>query len=295
MYAGLLAALLVASPNPVVVPDDYEERIRTWREERFERLRAPDGWTTLTGLSFLEQGVHAIGSAPEADVVVESENAPSRIGVVEVSGDRVVFRPSDVVAATVDGAPVGEVALASDAEDGGPTTVRVGSVSFYLIERGGRLAIRSRDANHPARRDLEPIPQWPVDSDWRLIGRFIPAEPGATIPVPDVLGNVLDQPTPGRVELEIGGETFTIDALDGGDGELFLVFGDRTNREESYGGGRFLYTPPPAEDGTVIVDFNKAYNPPCAFTPWATCPLPSRENRLDVAIRAGEKRAGLPH
>lgn len=272
-------------PSPEELRSEWED----WRAERRARLTAPDGWTTLIGLAFPEPGTRTIGAAPDADVVLDSPRAPEHAGVLEVDDHGITYRPAEGVDARVDGETVSEVALVSDA-DVDPTIVELGSVSFFVIERSGRRAVRSRDAEHPARTELAPIPTWDHDPSWRLDGRFVPHAEPTTLPVPNVLGVTDDVPSPGRVEFEIDGVPHALVAMDGGDGELFLVFGDTTNRSETYGGGRFLYTSAPDPDGRLIVDFNRATNPPCAFTPWATCPLPPPVNRLDVAIPAGEKR-----
>jgi uncharacterized protein (DUF1684 family) len=158
-----------------------------------------------------------------------------------------------------------------------------------VIERGGRLAIRTWDTAAVARRDFGGIDHWPVDSAWRLTARFEPT-PGRILPVPDVLGTVDQEESPGDVVFEIGGVTHRLEALPGGEnGEMWLVFGDETNGEETYGGGRFLYTGAPEADGSVVVDFNRAYNPPCVFSPYATCPLPWAANKLPIRIEAGER------
>src|SRR3546814_481672 len=135
---------------------------------------------------------------------------------------------------------------------------------------------------------------WPADPSWKIRGKFVSNPPGKTIPVADIIGSISDEPSPGAVEFERDGKTWRIDALDEGDGRLFLVFADRTNGHGSYGAGRFLYADAPDAAGNVVLDFNQAYNPPCAFTSFATCPLPPPDNRLDLAITAGEKKYAGP-
>jgi uncharacterized protein (DUF1684 family) len=192
----------------------------------------------------------------------------------------------------VEGGPVDAQELVTDA-GGDATLLELGSLRLCAIERGGRLAIRTWDLASPARTRFRGIDHFPVDAAWRLTA-FFQATPGRMISVPDVLGTTDTQPSPGVVSFEIGGTEHRLEALAGGDtGELWLVFGDDTNRAETYGGGRFLYTPPPDADGTIVVDFNRAYNPPCVFSPFATCPLPWPVNRLAVRIEAGE-RATVP-
>jgi uncharacterized protein (DUF1684 family) len=171
--------------------------------------------------------------------------------------------------------------------------LELGPLRLCIIERGGRMAVRTWDTESAARRDFAGIDHWPVDPAWHLDARFEPT--GRTLQVPDVLGTVEDETSPGDVVFEVDGATCRLQALPGGDaGELWLVFGDATNGVETYGGGRFLYTSAPDADGRVIVDFNRAYNPPCVFSPYATCPLPWPANRLPIRIEAGERSWDRP-
>ena len=180
-----------------------------------------------------------------------------------------------------------------------PTALGLASLRLQLIRRGkGRLGLRVRDTAAPALRTFTGLPYFDIDPAWRLVGRLQPAEPGATIPVPDVLGDVNEEPTPGVVELSVRGRVHRLAALESSAGRLWLVFGDETNGTETYGGGRFLVTGPVQPDRLVEVDFNLAYNPPCVFSPYATCPLPPDGNRLPIRIEAGERAlpfSALPH
>lgn len=261
--------------------------VEAWRAERYAALRREIGWLTLAGLHWLRPGVNTAGSAPDADVVLPS--GPREAGTFAVTDDGV----------TADGAferngtPVQGLRLASDHETDEPTMLALGSLRLCLIERGDRLAIRTWDIEAPALHEFDGIDHWPVDPRWRIDARFEPT-PGRTLAVPDVLGTDEVREAPGDVVFDMDGVTHRLHALRGGDrGELFLVFGDETNRTETYGGGRFLYTAPPDADGRVVVDFNRAYNPPCVFSPFATCPLPWPENRLRLRVEAGEKNFHL--
>jgi uncharacterized protein len=267
---------------------EHREAVEAWREERYRRLRSETGWLTLAGLGWLKPGVNRLGSGEEADVVLPS--GPPLAGTVTVDGG----------AATADGAflhdgePVHDLELTSDAE-GEPTMLELGALRLCLIDRGGRLAIRTCDTAAPALATFDGVDHWPVDPAWRHLARF-ESTSGASLHVPDVIGVVDEKPTPGTVAFEVGGVSHRLEALEGGpDGELWLVFGDATNGVETYGGGRFLYTDAPEADGTVVVDFNRAYNPPCVFSPYATCPLPWPANRLDVRVEAGERMYGVVH
>ncbi len=216
---------------------------------------------------------------------------PASAGAFEVADGRVLVHPGPDSGLALDGEPVPDgLELTDDAAEDGPTMLELGSLRLYLIRRGeGRLAIRVKDTEAPALRTFPGVDCYPVEPAWRLIGRLESAEPGATIAVPDVVGDILDEPTPGDVLLEIAGEHHRLHALESMPGHLWLVFGDATNGSETYGGGRFLVSGPVQADGSVEVDFNLAYNPPCVFSPFATCPLPPQDNRLPMRIEAGER------
>jgi hypothetical protein len=226
--------------------------------------------------------VNVIGSSPSADVRLP--DGPADAGRIVVAADGVtatgVFRHL--------GRPVDGLELESDAH-GDPTLLELGDLRFCLIERGGRPALRTWDLAAEARSDFTGIDHWPVDPAWRLDARFEPVR-HRTISVPDVLGFVEEKESPGDVAFEAAGVTHRLQGLNGGpNGELWLVFADATNGNETYGGGRFLYTGAPDADGAMVVDFNRAYNPPCVFSPFATCPLPWEANRLPIPIEAGER------
>lgn len=262
--------------------EQHRAEVEAWREGRYAALRRDLGWLTLAGLAWLRDGVNSAGSDPACDVVLPS--GPGHAGTFELAGDRVVARGAFEMA----GMPIDAQELVTDA-GGDATLLELGSLRLCAIERGGRLAIRTWDLAAPARTRFRGIDHFGVDRAWRLASRF-EATPERKIAVPDVLGTIDTQPSPGVVIIEIGGTEHRLEALEGGDsGELWLVFGDATNRAETYGGGRFLYTPPPGADGSVVVDFNRAYNPPCVFSPFATCPLPWAANRIPVRIEAGEQ------
>ena len=257
-------------------PDEaYRSGVERWYAERLARLRAPESWLSLVALHWLSPGVNEValpGSAERFRIEVGSDG-------VRASGD----------ALRHDGAPLPAYGLPLVADvDGDPTRLELGSLRIILIRRGERLALRAWDREVAARREFGGIPRFAVDPRWRFDSRFEPTS-GRTIAVPDVLGEVAQEPSPGRVAFSVDGVECELDALEGGEsGELFLVFADATNGAETYAGGRFLYTDPPDGRG-VVVDFNRAYNPPCVFSPFATCPLPPAENRLPLRIEAGEK------
>lgn len=270
----------------MIDPEEHRAEVEEWRAGRYEALRRDQGWLTLAGLAWLKSGVNRVGTDPDSDAVLPG--GPAHAGTVTVTPDGVVASGSWLH----DGRPIEDLPLIDD-RNGQQTLLELGSLRLCLIERGGRLALRMWDLHAPARREFTGVDHWPVDPGWRLEARFEPA-PDRRLAVPDVLGTIEEQESPGDVVFDLAGATHRLQALRGGQtGELWLIFGDATNGHETYGGGRFLYTAPPAEDGSVIVDFNRAYNPPCVFSPYATCPLPWPANVLPIRIEAGER--SRPH
>ena len=262
------------------------------RAERELRLRQPTGWLSLVGLHWLHPGEQRFGAATTNEIVLTAVEGdlPPVAGVLAVADGRVLVLPVAGVPLTADGEAVEAAIELADDEQETPTTLEIASLRMQLIRRGhDRLGLRVRDTAAPALRAFNGLSYFDLDAAWRLVGRLHPAEPGATIPVPDVLGDVNEEPTPGTVELVIDGRARRLAALDADPGRLWLVFGDETNGGETYGGGRFLVTGPVQPDGRVEVDFNQAYNPPCVFSPYATCPLPPDGNRLPLRIEAGER------
>ncbi|MGH2417618.1 MAG: DUF1684 domain-containing protein [Candidatus Limnocylindria bacterium] len=260
----------------------HRDVVEAWRRARYEALRRDAGWLTLAGLDWLKPGTNRLGTDASMDIVLPS--GPAQTGTVILTDGRAVADG----AFTHAGQPVSQLPLVSDA-DGEPTMLELGALRFCLIERGGRLAIRTWDTDSATRRSFDGIDHWPVDRAWRLSARFEPT-PGRMLAVPDVIGVIEDEESPGDLAFEAAGAQHRLQALPGGErGEMWLVFGDATNGRETYGGGRFLYTGPPDADGVVELDFNRSYNPPCVFSPYATCPLPWPANRLSIRVEAGER------
>ncbi len=265
-------------------PEEHRASVLAWRAAREARLQDPDGWLTLVGLFWLQVGENRFGSYPDNDLVIRSPHVPAHAGSLDLAGGRVSLRrgglPSEVLAPDVSGEP---------------TILRFGPIHAHVIAREQRFGLRVRDRESPALAAFEGMEHFPVDPAWRIVGRLEAAEAGRTLEIVDVTGTVSHAATPGTVVFEAAGASWRLAALPGGeDGSLWLVFADATSGGETYGGGRFLYTEPVGHEGTVVLDFNLAYNPPCVFSPFATCPLPPAANRLPLAIRAGERRYA-PH
>jgi uncharacterized protein (DUF1684 family) len=263
-----------------------------WRARRLESLRREDGWLSLIGLVWLEEGENSVGSAPGSRILLPAGKAPARMGSILLEKGAVSMRAEPGSGLTADGKPVTAMPLATDAGGGPATVLKRGSVSFYVIARGSRLGVRVKDSEAETRRAFHGIEPFPYDERFRVEARFEPYVPPRDIAVPNVLGTVETQPSPGAMVFELEGKTYRLDpVLETGESDLFVIFGDRTNGHETYGGGRFLYAKP-AVGGKTILDFNRVYNPPCVFTPYATCPLPPKQNKLPIRIEAGEKTYG---
>lgn len=288
----MLAVLLASPPTPVPTdPVGFAQATATWHAEREKRLASEDGWLTLVALLWLKEGDNVAGSGAGATVGFPAK-APARLGVFHRSGQLVSFQPEPGVVVTLrSGRPFTGGVLASDVK-GAPDVLEAGGLRFHVVVRGDRVGLRVKDPDTPKRRDFHGIPSYPPDPKWRITARWEPAPAGTFIPVPNILGTVDQSPSPGTAVFSVDGKEFRLTpVLEEGESRLFFVFADATNRTETYGAGRFLYADPPM-DGSVVLDFNRAYNPPCAFSAYATCPLPPKQNRLPLAISAGEKRAG---
>jgi len=279
-----------------VTQTPYEEEILSWRQMMDERLRAADGWLTLTGLFWLNEGENVVGSDPSSDVVLP-QSAPDCVGVINFSGGDATLVVNNRFPTTVDGQTVSSSVLLNDHDPQGATRVDVGSVSFHIIKRGDQYGVRVRDRENPARRDFTGRIWFPVDPAYRIVARFVPHPSIRAMEIENMLGGVILMQNPGYAEFELGGQTIRLEAFNSKEDEVWFVFRDATSTTETYGAGRFLYAPlllNPQGAGTATLDFNKAYNPPCAFTVYSTCPLPPKENILSLRIEAGEKLLANP-
>ncbi len=290
----------VAAPDPAALASQraYEKEIADWRAERVQRLEKPDGWLSLVGMHWIEPGSTRVGSNPK--FTTRLAVGPSEIGILTLTKDgTLTLRPERNPDITIDGQPAsGPVRLVTDVDagDAGPTVVgfNKGDASFIAIKRGGKIALRVRDALAPTRTGFTGIDSFPVDPSFRVVAKFTPHPAGQKIDIVNILSQVEPMDNPGTVTFEKDGKSYTLEAVDEGDHQLFLIYADRTSGHDSYSAARFLYADYPGADGTTVVDFNKGYNPPCAFTPFSTCPMPPASNRLDLAVTAGEKKPRKP-
>ena len=270
--------------------EEHRAAVEAVRRRREQRLRDPEGWLSLVGLHWLHEGVNRFGSDPASEVplVAQSGALPALAGRITVNEGHVTASAEPGAGVTVAGDPLPEGLDLKDDADDEPTVLALGSLRFYLVRRGERRAIRVKDRAAPAVKAFEGLDYFPIDPQWRLEARLEPAAPGTTIPVPDVLGDVVADASPGIVAFEVDGEVHRLKALEAQPGHVWLIFGDATNGEETYGAGRFLVTGPVQPDNSLEVDFNLTYNPPCVFSSYATCPLPPEGNDLPMRVAAGE-------
>jgi uncharacterized protein (DUF1684 family) len=276
--------LLAAAP-----PASYQASIQAWREGREQGLKTDDGWLTVAGLFWLKPGANTAGSDPAADIVLPEGRAPASLGVFTFEHPKVTFRAAPGVHVLINGKPAPSAELASDAS-GHPDLIRIGDFTMFVIERGGRYAIRLKDVNSAYRRAFTGLRWYPVKPEYRVTAKWNPFDHPRRIAIPNVLGQTEFEPSTGYASFQLHGHEYQLEPIVEGN-QLFFIFRDGTSGKTTYGAGRFLYANTPRE-GKLVLDFNKAYNPPCAFTPYATCPLPPKQNRLSVKIEAGELQYG---
>jgi uncharacterized protein len=264
------AAFAIALPLSAALT--YQAEILAWRHEREARLQADGGWLTVTGLFWLHEGANGFGTDPKNDIVLAA--GPPQAGIFDLHSGK--------VAAKFDGR---SRELRPDTDD----FVSAGRLRLYVIERAGRLGIRLKDPQSPYLREFHGIDYFPLRDEYRVLARFVPDQ--KKVPITNILGQTEPEDSPGYVIFQLHGTEYRLRPVldDPSSPDLFFIFRDLTSEHETYGAGRFLDTPAP-KAGQLVLDFNKAYNPPCAFTPYATCPLPPKENRLSVRIAAGEKK-----
>jgi uncharacterized protein (DUF1684 family) len=268
----------------------YVQQIEQWRAQREERLKADDGWLTVAGLFWLNDGDNTVGTSAGSDIRLPAGSAPERVGVFHFHDGKASFEASAGAAVTVNGKPAQAAELKPDADKDGPDVVAINSLSMFVIKRGDKYGIRMKDRNSEYRRNFTGLHWYPVTPEYRVTAKFVAYPEPKTIPIENILGQTEQTPSAGYLEFTLNGTAVRLDPVTEGD-SLFLIFRDKTAGKSTYGAGRFLNTEMP-KDGAVVLDFNQAYNPPCAFTPYATCPLPPPQNRLSVPIEAGEMKYG---
>jgi uncharacterized protein (DUF1684 family) len=284
--------LIVSTVAAVVGPGhiraqspDYRDQLSAWREEQETALKADNSWLTVAGLFFLREGNNTFGSGPLNDIVLPS-SAPTEAGIVSLADGVIEARALPGGTLTVNGQVVERAVLRPASAEAPADQIALGPLTLFVHRSGSRLAMRLRDLDSPLRRNFSGLRWFPIDERFRVTGRFVPFDSPKTMPIQNILGDVSDATASGYVRFTLLGQEHRLVPIDEDD-HLFFVFRDLTSGIETYAAVRFLYTPLPV-NGEVILDFNKAENPPCAYNPYTTCPLPPPENRLNVRIEAGE-------
>ena len=271
-------------------PEAYLQEMEQWQERRLERLKSKTGWLNLAGLLWLEEGENTFGS-DSSNLVIFPEKAAPFCGKLILEGGNITLVTDQGSGITIEGKSVERAALSAD-DSRNPTLVEQGDLAWFIVKRGEQYAIRLRDYAHPNLEKLEAIPSYPVNIDYVVEATLHPFDEPRTMEVATPVAGFTEQyECPGELHFRLQGENLVLYPFASGDG-YFLVIADETTGMETYGAGRFMYASPDP-DGRIILDFNRAYNPPCAFTPFATCPMPPRENFLPVAVEAGEKSVHL--
>ncbi len=302
-FAFILISLLafsIACNKQKSTPFDaatYKTGIAQWQSNRLTNLKKEDSWLTLVGLYWLKEGENKIGSSATNAVALPKEKAPATAGSFWLEQGHVRLTAPAASGITAAGNNVTALDLKDDNDDNGPTILKMGSLIINIVKRAERIGVRVKDSQSEARLQFKGLDYFPIDPKWRIEARFEPYQPAKMIPITNVLGMTDNETSPGALAFEVDGKTYRIDPiLEKGETDYFLMIADETTDRETYGAGRYLYVSPPDANGKVVIDLNKAYNPPCAFTAYATCPLPPRQNHLAVRIEAGEKKyAGAAH
>jgi len=290
----LLLALVLATSvaaGPAEIDQDWAASIEESRAERDERLRSPDGWLTLAGLFWLEPGANGFGSDDENPIVLDAPDIPPQAGTLSLNGETVTIHVAPEARVELNGDPITERTLRDDNAEDGPDLLTIGRLRFYAIRRAERYGVRVKDPEHPNLTGFRGLEFFPLDPAYRIDARFSPYDEPQEVQVLSVVGTKQTFLIPGVVEFTLHGRELSLLPFvsDPDDTDFWFIFKDKTSGKESYG---FRYLSAEMTDGRVDLDFNRTYNPPCAFTPYATCPLPPKANRLDVRIESGERIYG---
>jgi len=280
-----LGLIVIAS-----VPDDsdaFYKEVEEWHQRRINALTSETGWLTLAGLFWLEQGDNTFGSASDNDLIFP-EDMPKYMGSFNLQDSIVTLTVNENISILNDSLSVTKMKLINDHHED-RTDLSYGSYSWYILKRQDKYGIRLKNSAHQRLKNFTGIDRFPVDIKWRVKAHLEKYDPPKNIKVANVLGQVSEMSSPGKLHFKFDGKEYTIDPFSSSPGRYWIIFGDKTNEIETYGAGRYLYIDAVDENGETYIDFNQSYNPPCAFTPYSTCTLPPRQNILDLRVTAGEK------
>lgn len=285
-FSGMKKSLIVvflALVGCAKTPDPaYLKEMDEWRARRLANLKSENGFVNLAGLYWLKPGENTFGAASDNDLVFP-EQFTAKAGIMVLSDSVVLLKEPDAAITALDGSTPPDTIMQQSAAE-----LKMGSFRFHAIKRGEKYGVRLKDLAHPNLQREIPLASYPIDEKWIVTAKFNPYDPPKTLMILNVIGFTYPEICPGYLQFTIDGKDYTLDAVVDGD-ELFIIFGDKTNGAGTYGSGRYMYAKMPDENNEVVLDFNKAYNPPCALTEFATCPLPPSQNKLPISITAGEK------
>lgn len=292
IFSALVMLTACAQKEPLSQQElqAYQSELEAWQVERIKYLKSANGWLNLVGLHWLEPGINTFGSDSGNALVFPQGKIASHAGYFLLKDNKVTLVVNPDVVATLDKDTIKSAEIFNPDSSSSPQ-IRVGDLRWNIIKREAKLGVRLRDDNAEAVKTFTSIERYPVSPEYRLEATLERGDSTRTIEITNVLGQTTSQYSPGTLVFEWQNKTYRLDALVEGD-ELFIIFADATSGTETYGAGRYVYAKKPSGIEKVILDFNKAYNPPCVFTPHATCPLPPRQNVLPFAIRAGERDYG---
>ncbi len=285
---SIILAVVFGSLVSAQAQTDYVKSIEKWRSDEERDLKKEDGWLTLAGLYWLKEGVNTVGVGSDFDIRLTNSFKGKKFGEITFKNNVATLKVDDGVEAQNDDKIVTKIELVSD-EEGKPTKIKTGTQTFYLIKREDRFGIRLKDSNSKARLNYKGSNWFPIDESYKVTAQFQALPELKEVMIPNVMGGFFKMKSPGTLKFSLKGKDCSLQPVEDEDGTLFIIFHDRSNDTETYKAGRFLHADK-AVNGETTLDFNKAENPPCAFTPFATCPLPPPNNNLDIEIKAGEKR-----
>ena len=289
MRSALLSLLFLLASHPAVfAADNYTQSIEQWRADRVESLKKPDGWFSYAGSGIVNLGKSSVGSADSNTIVLPK--GPAHLGtlILDKAGNA-TFRAVRGSGATIEGKPVkGKLKLKNNSDGAEPTRIDIGDTWFYLVRMDNVIGWRFRDPDSPRLQAFTGIESFAIDPSWRIEADWRAFEPAHEIELMTIINTLIKLPVPGKAVFERDGQRFELQPVLEDDGQLFFVFTDKTSGKETYPAARFLYADPP-KNGKVVLDFNMAFNPPCALSPYVVCPTAPPENRLKLRVDAGEK------
>lgn len=287
MKSKILLILMLSIFVSVNAQPTYKKEVNKWRSKHEAELKSENSWFSLAGLFWLKDGVNTIGVGKKYDIQLTENFKNGKFGEILFQDGTATLKVENGVEAVTEGIQISEMVLISDVEQK-QTVVNTGSQSFYIIKREDKFGVRLKDKNSKARLNFKGLHWFPVDAKLKVTAEFVPFSEPKEILIPNMLGGSYKMKSEGILKFKLNGKDYSLQPVEE-DGKFFIIFRDLTSKAETYGVGRFLYAEK-SKDNKIILDFNKAENPPCAYTTFATCPIPPTQNRLSIAIKAGEKR-----